>query len=123
MTFPFVTFPKVKEYFPSLLNARAPRVPIAPAAGITKKLLAIAVPEETAPTVPQIQLVAKHVFATILLAQQKFIPALPVVLILSTNKAEFVNVGTCEKTPFTVVMNSLNGVGVISKFGMMFPKK
>ena len=43
-------FPKVKEYFPSLLNAWAPRAPIDHATGIPKKLLAIAVSSETAPT-------------------------------------------------------------------------
>ena len=116
MKFPFVKFPKVKEYLPSRLNARAPRFPITPAAGIPKKELPIAIPEEKAPTVPQTQLVAKHVFATILLAQQKFIPALPVVLTLSTKIYEFANVGTCDKTPFAVVIKLLNGVGAMSKY-------
>ena len=67
------------------------------------------------PTVPQTQLVTKHVLATILLAQKKFIPARPVVVTLSTKIAEFANVGTCDKTPFAVVINLLNGVGAMSK--------
>ena len=108
-------FPKVNVYFPSLLNARAPRVPIAPAAGIPKKLVAIAVPDATTPTVPQIQLVTKHVLETILLAQQKFIAALPVVQVLSTKRAELASVGTCDKIPFVVSIRLLNGVGGMSK--------
>ena len=45
-------FTAYKVYFPILLKARASRVPIAPAAGIPKKRLAIAVPYETATIAP-----------------------------------------------------------------------
>ena len=107
----------VKVYFPSLLNARAPMDPMSPDAGIPKNPATIAAPDEVAPTAPQIQLVAKHVLATILLAQQKFTAALPVVQTLSVIIYELATVGTCEIRSAPTVANLLTGVGAISNTG------
>ena len=114
MKFPFVKFPTAKAYLPSRLHPRAPKLPIILAAGIPRKEVASAVPDETAPTVPQAQLAAKHALATKLLAVQKFIPDLPVVVRLSTKRAEFANVGNWLTTLCMEPARLLIGVGAKS---------
>lgn len=108
-------FSKVQVYLSRLLNARAPRFTITPAAGIPNNLFDIPVPDEIAPTVPQTQLATKHVFVMILLAQQKFTAALPVVEVLSTMKYELSSGGTYDKISSAVDINLLNGIDAISK--------
>lgn len=112
--FPFVKFPMCNVYLPNRLKARAPKAPNGPSAGTPAKLLNMDDPEQIAPVAPHIQLAAKQVLETKLLAHTKFVAALPVVQILSAIIKLFANDGAVSKTELPASINLVAGVGAKS---------